>query len=171
MQKPHPEDEPLPDIHQEIIEGTPDADVEQAIFEMVCNVLDDCPNGEVKALQSMPRGFRYVFATMLLENEVNNGGFLQFFYNQPGKWFLLAVDGFKKFGCTERVDILDKVAEQFLRERPKLKRQWDEGTIEAFFGSYKTSKVNKLADEWFALPDASPARIRYIRKNIKHFVG
>jgi hypothetical protein len=151
-------------IRRDIIERTLDDELESAVFHIV---LQSLHGGRLvlKTIQSLPRGFGFVFATMLLEKEVDNGGFIQFFHNSSGKVFRLAMDGFRSFGCSDHVALLEKVAAQYARERPALKAEWKKHSLEAISQTYKTSKLPAFDEQWYALPSASAPRIRYIRHN------
>lgn len=66
------------------IASLPDDAVEQAI---VSAVLDEIGNRHADALEivsALPLGYRVVYAVSILDAEVRNGGFLQYYFNCGG---------------------------------------------------------------------------------------
>src|SRR5689334_12710121 len=72
-------------LDEDIIASIPDRELEQAIVD---HVLDVKVRGNfehaVDVISGLSAGFRMVYATCVLEGEVNNGGFNQFFWNSSG---------------------------------------------------------------------------------------
>src|SRR5229473_4498562 len=64
-------------VSASIIQTTPDDKLEQLIVDAVINRIGKDDEHKREIIVSMPKGFRFIYATWLLEAEVNNGGFNQ----------------------------------------------------------------------------------------------
>ena len=77
----------------EVLAAIPDDKLEQAIIDFVAEKTASTGGDERATLKSLSVGFRAVYATWVLEGEVDNGGFNQFFWNHSDEMALDAVDG------------------------------------------------------------------------------
>lgn len=66
---------------------------------------------------------RTIFVTQELENEVNNGGFYQFFDNSSGQFSEEVVEAFLQIGATKTADICKKAVDAFGQALPT---DWEE---------------------------------------------
>ena len=62
---------------------------------------------------------KVIFMTKNLEDEVYNGGFLQFFYNSSGMFSNQLVKAFQEIGATYTADICQKAVRALKRRLPK----------------------------------------------------
>ena len=70
-------------------------------------------------LQGMRLPERTVFLTMTLEEEVNNGGFSQFFFNSSGDFSGEVADAFVQIGAVKTAEICRRACSAFGRALPK----------------------------------------------------
>lgn len=88
----------------------------------------------------------------LLEGEINNGGFHQFFYNSTGDETFAMIRALKKIGALKTADIVARAAAKFPRGMPpkeRVKRQ--DLLLEKVDPEIKV--FEKLNQEFYAYPD------------------
>ena len=88
----------------------------------------------------------------LLEGEINNGGFHQFFYNSTGDETAAMIRALKKIGALKTADIVTRAAAKFPRGMPpkdRFKRQ------DLLLGKVdpEITVFEKLDREFYAYPD------------------
>jgi len=81
------------------------------IIQMCDNVCEKCEYGE--AIEKLNEHERVFYVTQILEQEVNNGGFSQFFYNSSGDFSNEIVDAFTKIGAFKTAEICKKALAVF----------------------------------------------------------
>lgn len=77
-------------------------------WDLVC---EKCEYGD--AIEKLNEHERVFFVTQTLEQEVNNGGFAQFFYNSSGDYSNELVDAFVKIGALKTAEICKKALAVF----------------------------------------------------------
>jgi hypothetical protein len=142
-----------------------------ALIDHVIHVrINDRFHDELEIVRGLSRGYRMLYSTWLLETEVNNGGFNQFFWNPSGRFAAEALDGCRLLGGTELAALLEQAIAIHEKERPTQRKYAEEGTLEAFSESYETTTLTSLDERFFAL-SLSPLRIRYIRAHPDEFTS
>lgn len=76
------------------------------VTAMLGHILEKCRYGDDMDKLSAPE--RVFFVTTLLEGEVNNGGFSQFFFNSSGDYANELVDAFTEIGAIKTAEICKK---------------------------------------------------------------
>ena len=165
------------EIHEKlavkIIKLTPDNKLEQVIFDFIQTKISD-DESEFSVISKMHPGFQMIYSTCLLESEVNNGGFNQFFINSSGKFAEMALQSLKLLGATDFYSIFQKAIEIFEAEKRNLELQdlYSQRTAQAFSESYQITKLDECDNEFYSLGDLlSELRLKYVRSNPKEFVG
>lgn len=119
-------------------------------------------------ISKLSPGRQAIYNIWLVESEVNNGGFNQFFFNTSGNFSESAVADFELIGATEYAE-LQKRANKMYKEQELAERQ--DGTIEGFSESYEENPVNDLDLEFYDMSeDLFSLQVQFIRKNKKQFV-
>lgn len=158
------------ELTSDILQSVNDDDLEQVIFDNIYEQLGDDYAKEYQNLQKCSKGQQAFFVTWIVEGEVNNGGFNQFYFNSSGQYAEMAVEGFALFGATKYVDLMKRANKIYSENEERLK-SYDDGTIESFSESYKDNPLNALDDEFYELTEPLPdLRIKYIRENISEFI-
>ena len=119
--------------------------------------IDTLPAGKLcrRVLRSFPdaelaNGAQRDFVYMLmLDGEVNNGGFNQYYYN-VGEDREKAVAAFAGAGAAEAAELVRQANECYESNREKLKKRWD-GTMKGFSASYKEHLFDRFDEAYFAL--------------------
>jgi hypothetical protein len=107
----------------------------------------------VAAIRGLPAGTRAIYTTWLVDTEVNNGGFNQFFYN-PSRWFAGdALAGYELLGAEEYADVMRAAIATYESERDVLAPYHAEGTLEAFSESYRHTTLGEMDQRYYSLGD------------------
>ncbi len=73
------------------------------VYNAYDKILEKCNYGD--DLEKLNEHERVLFVTQILEGEVNNGGFSQFFFNSSGDFSNELVDAFTKIGALKTAEI------------------------------------------------------------------
>lgn len=109
-----------------------------------------------------------LWATHELEDEVNNGGFNQYFFNSSGAHIDQAVAGYALFSAAEHQQLAIKAREINAKDKTRLEAARGEGTLEAFSDSYENDPYKGLDDIFFKL-DVPASRAAYVKAHPREF--
>lgn len=121
-------------------------------------------------VKAWTKGLQMLWATQLVDDEVNNGGFNQYFFNASGQYAMEAIEGFELIGAQRRADIVKKAVDQLFRDAPRLRKFYEPRTVQAFMESYKHTDLGAIDEEWFTAPEFFTARTQYMREHPEEFV-
>lgn len=121
-----------------------DRQFEDAFIKKMNELLDSSQKSAKRTLETLPGGQRAVYATYVLESEVLNGGFNQFFFNSSGELADMALEGFRLLGHEGYTDIVARAVQTYAAIKPELKKKND-GSVEAFADTYKDNPLNDLS--------------------------
>ena len=156
----------------EILSAIPDDELEQAIIDFIFSKLEGNWEKEKDVIGSLSPALSGFYATWILEAEVNNGGYNQFFYNSSGQWIGEAIEGFRLFGAAAHAENAERAYGMYLGEKENLDKYKELRTLESFSASYDDTQLGELDDEFFSLTeDLSQLRIAYVRNNPDRFSG
>ncbi|UZR95249.1 DMP19 family protein [Chondrinema litorale] len=94
-----------------------------------------------------------IMATYILEYEVNNGGFDQFFLNNEDKYIDAAINGLKKIEAVEFTSLAEKAKEIYLSN-----------INQAIIG--RNHEFDVLDDSFYDLPSYRTQRIAFTKKHL-----
>ena len=130
----------------------PDDKLEMAVFDYALTKLEGNYEQETQVVAALPPGVRALYLTWVVESEVNNGGFDQYYGNTADRFSDQAVDAFEFFGATELASLM--------REANRVRA--DE----------RQQKLGPLDDRYYELGDKlSALRIAKIRAQPELFSG
>ena len=86
-------------------------DINEFVVGMYNEICIKCEYGD--AIEKLNEYERTFFATQILEQEVNNGGFSQFFYNSSGEIANEVVEAFTKIGALKTSKICKRAVSVF----------------------------------------------------------
>jgi hypothetical protein len=156
----------------EILVSIPDHELELAIVDYVHEKVGRRYDQELQIVGRMSEGIRAVYSTWLLEAEVINGGFNQFFWNSSEKYAAAAAAGFAFFELPTLARIVERAIEINQREASRIEKFKQRGSAAAFSQSYKDNPLNDLDREFDeAAKNLSSMRVASIRKRPELFVG
>jgi hypothetical protein len=158
-------------LTKEILDSIPDDELEQSVFDNIYEIIGDDYQNELSNIQKLTNGQQGFWSTWIIEGEVNNGGFNQFYFNSSGQYAKMAEIGFKTIGAETYAELTSRANKIYAENKERL-AEFDDGTMESFSESYKDNPLNKLDDEFYELGNTekiSDLRIKYIREHIKEF--
>ena len=159
-------------LDPKILSAIPDDQLEQAIIDFIFTKLEDNWENESAVVRSLSPALSVFYATWILEAEVNNGGYNQFFYNSSGQWITEAIEGFRLFGASAHAENAEHAFVIYKEEKERLDAYRESGTLEAFSDSYNDTQLGKVDDDFFSITEnLSQLRIAYIRRNPDQFSG
>jgi hypothetical protein len=154
------------------LESIKDSELEQAIIDYIFVKIGDNFDKEYEIVNALSEGFKAVYTTWVVEAEVNNGGFNQYFWNSSGQFAMEAIAGFKELSALQHASLMENAVKIAIDEFPEIKKFKDIGTLEAFSESYQHTNLNELDDKFYDLKeDLSQLRISYIRANPQLFIA
>jgi len=112
------------DEFDEISEFDDEVETDNFVVDMFGSICKKCDYGD--SIDKLNEHERVIFITQILEGEVNNGGFSQFFYNSSGDFSNEIVDAFTKIGATKTVKICRKALSVFRGEIPSDREKREE---------------------------------------------
>ena len=127
-------------------------------FEAVCL---KCEYGD--AVEKLSEEERTFYITQILEQEVNNGGFAQFFYNSSGDFSNEIVGAFEKIGATKTASICKRALSVFSGQVPT-----DRGKREERLDALDCDEILENCDDAFydCEEDLAALAYEYIRKTL-----
>ena len=106
-----------------------------------------------KAIAALPAGTRAIYTTFLVDAEVNNGGFNQFFYNRSGALAGHALAGYELLGAEDYARIMRAAIAIRESERERMAPYYDAGSLEAFSRSYEHTELDEVDQRYYSLGD------------------
>jgi hypothetical protein len=164
-------DRPVPPSAEDLANADDDT-AEELVVSYVDRYLRAAPLDQFGAFSSLPLGMRYVYSTALLEGEVENGGFNQYFFSTSSDYVLEALHGYRRIGALDHARLIRKAINIYHRERwfhfrVKLRR-----SLDAFFDSYQYTGLPALDEEFLEISeDTVSLRAAYIRSNLDEFLS
>jgi len=156
----------------DIIKNIKDENLEQAIIDNILTKFNKDFSNEEEVVRNLSEGKKVIYVTWILEAEVNNGGFNQFYFNSSGQLADLAQDAFKTIGAIQFADLVGQADSIYHAIKKDLKK-YNDGTIESFSKSYDQNPLNDLDDRFYKLYKDEPLnqiKVKYIRDNVNEFV-
>jgi len=159
------------EIDEQVLRSINDDDLLQSIFDFICEeIIKDDYNNAYTKVKSLPIGFQHIYGLWLLEAEVNNGGFNQYFYNN-GQFIDESYNGCLAIGAKKTAEIVNKAVETIMKEKEIQLEMRKKGTLEAFSESYKETKLGECDEAFFQNADnLQELQIKYIRNNYTDFI-
>lgn len=156
----------------ETLSKIPDHELEQVIIDYVSTKFTS-RRSELAVVSKMPRGFQIVYSTWILEAEVNNGGFNQFFVNSSGQFAEMALKSLEALGAKDHYTVVKRAIQLHAEEssNSELQALYAERTAEAFAKSYELTSLDECDTPFYQLGDLGEIRVHYIRLHPDEFVG
>jgi Domain of unknown function (DUF4375) len=146
-------------------------DVVELIVDELIRLVNAVPLDEQRKLvRNLSPGLRMVWGVFLVDLEVNNGGFNQFFWNSSHEYVEEASEGFRRIGAYEHAHLLDEGVARFMNHADRLNSFYERGTIEAFSESYDDDIFGDL-DQRYCELDSAPLQDAYIHAHLEEFTS
>lgn len=139
----------------------------ESVNDIYLGLCDVCDYGQ--NVDSLNEYERTIFVTQELENEVNNGGFFQFFDNSSGQFASEIVQAFIKIGAEKTAEICRKAVEAFGQELPV---DWEErrSLLDQITDAAVAGVLDACDTAFYSYEENLEAlNAAYIRKHIEHF--
>ena len=139
-------------------------DREIAVIDWVGRHLDSSSDAQL-ALESLPRGLQIFYLSFLVEAEVMNGGFNQFFWNSSSQYAPLIEHALVELGATQASSIFREAWTVAISENAG---RSESGilSLETFSASYNETQLNEFDASFCELAMQFPAlRLNIIQAN------
>lgn len=160
------------DLTDGIIDSTKDEELLQLIFDNLSENLPEDYDKEYKTVTSLNESKQAIYVIWLLEGEVNNGGFNQFYFNSSGEFADLLPDALTLVGATKFAGLMRRANSIYISENDKITEHQD-GTLEGFSKSYEDNPLDEFDNEFYELYEVenlNDLQVQYIRANKSEFV-
>jgi uncharacterized protein DUF4375 len=130
-----------------------DSEVQYAILDYVHAKMDGRYDQQDAILASLPAGVRALYVISGVEDEVNNGGFNQYYWNSTGKFADQAVAAFEFFSARKHADLMREANRIHAAEQAEIEKFKEKDTLQAFSDSYKVSKLGPLDERFYKMDE------------------
>ena len=171
---------PIPDaITREFLAQIDDDDLPDLLFQYVLAVIGD-RHDDLEVLTMLPEGLLASYVLVLLDSEVRNGGFFQFFTNSSGRHTEKVLECLIVIGAARHVDVFGQAIEhnsQLEAKYPSFRQRWDEpqprpddAELAAFSSDVELIEtvLDRLDEEFYGLDETNslwPQFVRYVRSD------
>jgi hypothetical protein len=152
-------------LDKSTVRGLAPEDVEIAVVEFVDRQIQSSED-RCNAVLSLTRGLQVFYLSFIVEAEVMNGGFNQFFWNSSSEYAELIAPALRELGASEAAEIFEQalaVANAEIETTAEFRRS---STLEAFSASYEHTRLNEFDSRFCKLAEQFPAlRLAIIHTN------
>src|SRR5688572_10269897 len=142
------------DLSPEVLAGVSADDVGDVIVQHVAlAVAEQGEDASDAVVEALPSGIQAVYTTWLVDADVNNGGFNQFFFNPYGHFAGLALAGYELMGAEEYAAVMRAAVATHETERDTMAQYYEPGTLESFSESYEHTQLGEADQRYYALGD------------------
>lgn len=108
----------------------------------------------------LPPGVRAIYATLHVENEVNNGGFDQYFCNSEGRLAELAIEGFAYLETPRYAELMKRAVAAWRLEETLTEVELEDWSLGVFDDEFY--ELGKMSD-------LSRIRVSFVRSHTDEF--
>lgn len=142
------------ELTPELLRSISADDVGSAIVQHVALHTEDLEApARADVIRALPPGTRAVYTTWIVDAEVNNGGFNQFFFNPSGEFAGLALAGYELMGAEEYVAVMRAAIATYESERDTLTPFHAPRSLESFSESYRHTALGEIDQRYYSLGD------------------
>ncbi|MFD2920928.1 DUF4375 domain-containing protein [Terrimonas rubra] len=159
------------ELTEQIIDTIPDNKLIQVIFDNLSGKQPENHQNVYATVMSWNKSRQAIYMIWMLEAEVNNGGFNQFYFNFSGQFYKQLPAALKLVGAKQFAGLMQNANDLFEKENAKITQHQD-GTLEGFSESYVDNPLNKLDERFYDLykkESLSELQIAYIRSHKTDF--
>jgi hypothetical protein len=148
------------------IRSIKDQDIDYALTWYFGECMRTTKSSREATLRGESTAFRAFYLSWLLEAEVLNGGFNQYFWNVSPELIGLTADALRNIGASDALEIFLLATKRGEAEEPRRNELKAQRTLQAFSDSYKLSRLVEYDERFAALATAFAAkRLGYVRAN------
>jgi len=138
------------------------------VFLKICDVYD----GTSLPISQLHKLYQMVFSTFVIEGEICNGGFYQYYGNSTAQEFnVMGIDGFRLIGAHKTADVLLNVYKTILEQSPIFGMEYALIGIQDAFNKandvYDQIHIEEYDNQFYSLieeENITHLRINYIKK-------
>jgi hypothetical protein len=164
---------PYEKIDRDVMAAIPDNLLASTMFDHIWLKVNKDYKRTPQVLQELPSGFSLVYHLLILDGEIGNGGFNQYFFNGLDSNAEQQLEALRLIEATKHQKVFQEAFRIHDEEKQnaELQRRYTERTIESFFSTYGTTMLEKCDKEWYALDEEFNALlVQFIRKHPELFV-
>lgn len=158
-------------LDEKTVGALAEEDIEVAVIQFVERKLEASKERR-DALLLMPLGLQVFYLSFIVEAEVMNGGFNQFFWNSFSEYAELIAPALLQLGDAEAASIFEQAFAVANSEVEGTVKFRNPGTLEAFSESYRHTRLNEFDSHFCTRAEQFPAmRLAIVRTNEPLFFG
>ncbi|MFD2903804.1 DMP19 family protein [Sphingobacterium anhuiense] len=160
------------ELTEQIIDTTSDENLLQVVFDNLSEKIPPDYEKEYETIMGWNKSRQAIYMIWVLEAEVNNGGYNQFYFNSSGQFTTHLTEALRLVGANKFAELTKRANNTFEKENPKITQHQD-GRLEGFSKSYDDNALNRFDDEFYNLyktENLQQTQIEYIRANKKEFI-
>lgn len=142
------------ELTPELLRSISADDVGAAIVQHVAIHTEDLEgDARLAVIRELPPGTKAIYSTWVVDAEVNNGGFNQFFFNPSGELAGLALAGYELMGAEEYAAVMRAAIATYESERDTLAPYHADHSLESFSESYRHTSLGEVDQRYYSLGD------------------
>jgi len=155
-----------PDFDKSVFDSLHSWDFGWAILEPI-NIAPDKEKEKTLSRRLSP-GQKTIYFFWYLDEDVTNGGFIQFYWNGNRRYLPPIIDGLKLIGDTTLLRLIEKADNEYLKNKEKFDLQLEKDDWEPLYDNLKD--FEKLDDEYYKIHDKTMELIeQYARLHDSEF--
>ncbi|MBN1510516.1 MAG: DMP19 family protein [Phycisphaerae bacterium] len=157
-------------VKREFLEQAADEQVEAVLLTCLNNAIKGDYEHEAEIVRSWTPGKRMLYATSQMEGEVNNGGFVQYFWNTENEFSQMALEGLQLIGAQKHADLMQRAMQIYKEEESQYFQHRTGDSIESLEQAEKNSALNRVDAEFYELTeDLTALRVKFVREHLDEF--
>lgn len=159
------------ELTEQIIDTTSDNNLLQVVFDNLSKKQSADYEKEYGTVMSWNKSRQAIYMIWVLEAEVNNGGYNQFYFNSSGKFYKHLPDALKHVGANKFAELTKRANGIFENENSKIAHHQG-GTLNGFSKSYEDNPLNKFDEEFYELyktENLQQLQVDFIRRHKTEF--
>ena len=158
----------IPDFDKSVFDSLHSWDFGWAILEPI-NIATDKEKEKTLSRRLSP-GQKTIYFFWYLDEEVTNGGFIQFYWNGYRRYLPPIIDGLKLIGDTTLLRLIEKADSEYLKNKEKFDLQREKDNWKPLYDNLK--EFDKIDDEYYKIHDKTMDLIeKYARKHVTEFIN
>lgn len=122
-------------------------------------------------LRELPHPWRAVYSTLMLQYEVDNGGFHQFFWNSDGSWNSETREDLVSIDALPVLSLFDKAVTVFETRCDLVLKESSGNSWDAFTSGYEENPLSDLDEQFYELPKSIDSYLgEFIQQNKTDFI-
>lgn len=159
-------------LTEQIIDSTADEKLVQVVFDNLTQKLPADYTKEYETVMGWNKERQAVYMIWLLESELNNGGYNQFYTNSSTPFYRYLPGALKLVGADGLSDLTQRANKTFEEQNERLEELPD-STRDEFHKAYANDLLTTFDNEFFKLAEVEnldQLQVHFIRENKEKFI-